>query len=176
MDIWRCCRWKASKVFKFNGKLKNHQFSHHVYKMNIETLEWTEHHQGMLHARAYHRTVVGGANLIHLGGDHSKPDEPVDQPGKIRNQFKFEKFQKMPTPFTLTLSKSGTGMAKISTLSRQTWQFPLQVKTTTRALSPMRTNISTVSILNQNSREMDHLTSSINKDTQFVACFWFIRL
>ena len=62
--------------------------------MNIETLEWTEHHQGMLHARAYHRTVVGGANLIHLGGDHSEPDEPVDQPGKIRNQFKFKKMSK----------------------------------------------------------------------------------
>lgn len=29
--------------------------------------------------------MVGGANIIHLGGDHSKPDEPVDQPGKFSN-------------------------------------------------------------------------------------------
>ena len=49
--------------------------------MNIDTLEWTEHHQSLQHARAYHRSVVGGANIIHLGGDHSKPDEPIFEPG-----------------------------------------------------------------------------------------------
>ena len=46
--------------------------------MDVDSLEWEEHFQSMMHARAYHRTIVGGANIIHLGGDHSNPELPVN--------------------------------------------------------------------------------------------------
>lgn len=32
-------------LIKDKSQIFKNTFSHHVYKMNIETLEWTEHHQ-----------------------------------------------------------------------------------------------------------------------------------
>ena len=95
-----------NKLFTFGGLanlIGDWNQSDRVYVMDVTTSVWSEHSQSLLKARAWHRSVVGGATILFTGGDTTKPLEPSNFPGP-RVLEPFEKWTWNGVDFTRELT------------------------------------------------------------------------